>query len=306
MRYQVCVEEKIDEILDYVLSKFPNDLRTSILNFLKQNHFPQINEIRLHSGSYICFIANSKNLKTDILITTQELDDLLPFLCDGSVYAHFNTIKEGYISLGKGIRAGICGRATLENGIISGISSITGINIRLPRRILHSADYLFKLLKENNFKKSVILYSSPGVGKTTILRELIYLISQNEIPIRHAIIDTRDEITPFMSKDLMLSDIFISYPKGLGIEIATKSMTPELIICDEISSKEEASSVLMSSNSGVRLIASTHANSFKELCSKEILKELFSHNVFDYALGIFRDVGSKKYEFALNELTDAL
>ena len=106
-----------------------------------------------------------------------------------------------------------------------------------------------------------------------------------------------------MQSENISSDIFISYPKGLAIEIATKSMTPEIIICDEISSQSEANSVLMASNCGVKLIASTHANSFDELCEKEILKGLFSHNVFDLALGITREAGSKKCIFSLNELS---
>lgn len=305
MRYQLCYDESIDEITLFVIDKMPKRLRTSIYEFLSEMHFPQISEIRLHENSCVTFIANSKNIKSDIFISNSELGELLQALCSGSVYAHFDTIKEGYISIGRGIRAGVCGRALVEGGKITGISEISSVNIRLPKRIPHSADFLFNLLKENGFKASVLLYSAPAVGKTTILRELIYLISSNQIPIRHTVIDSREEITPFMEKHLISSDVFISYPKGLAIEIATKSMSPELIICDEISSFQEASAILNASNCGVNLIASTHASSFEELCSKEILKGLFSHGVFDYALGIKREVGSKKYEFSLDSLKES-
>ncbi len=302
MRCEMYTKQCPDEILLYILDKLPKRLRTSIFNMLDEIGFPQISEIRLHSGTSVAFIANSKNIRSGIYISQDMINEVVSLLCDGSIYAHIDTIKEGYISIGNGIRAGICGRASVENGEIAGISDISAINIRLPKRIFHSADYLFSILKESNFSKSIILYSRPGAGKTTILRELIYLISANDIPIRHAVIDSREEITPFMSHHLMSSDIFISYPKGLGIEIATKSMTPELIICDEISSMQEADAILKSANCGVKLIATTHASSFEELCSKEILQGLFSHKVFDYALGIFRNIGSKKYEFTLNKL----
>ena len=300
MRYQMIFEKKLDEVLSYTLKKLPRWLGTSITEAVEKNNVSCINEIRLHSNSFVTFIADSRNIKTDITLTQNDINEIIDMICEGSLYAHFDTIKEGYISIGKGIRAGICGRASVENGTICGVSEITSINIRLPKRIFHSADYLFNLLKENHFSNSVILYSRPGVGKTTILRELIYKLSEENPPPRHAVIDTREEITPFMKSELISSDIFISYPKGIAIEIATKSMTPELIICDEISSENEAIAVLKSSNSGVKLIASAHANSFEELCSKEILKELFSHNVFDYALGVKRNVGSKKYDFTLN------
>ncbi len=302
MRCEICIENKVDEILLYVLNKLPKSIGTSIFEFLSRNNFPQISEIRMHSGSYISFIANSKNLRTDIYLAPKDINEIITLLCDGSVYAHFDTIKDGYISIGNGIRAGVCGRAKTENGNIVAISGISAINIRLPKRIPHSADYLFSILKENNFNKSIILYSRPGVGKTTILRELIYMISNYEIPLRHAVIDSREEITPFMNPYLISSDVFISYPKGVAIEIATKTMTPELIICDEISSLEESTAILRSSNCGVKLIATAHAGSFAELKSKEILQNLFLHNVFDYALGVFRDIGSKKYEFSLDKL----
>ena len=144
----------------------------------------------------------------------------------------------------------------------------------------------------------------PGIGKTTILRELIYKLATYKTPIRNVVIDSREEITPFMEGMPSSSDIFISYPKGLAIELATKSMTPEIIICDEISSKDEADAILRAVNSGVKLIATAHASCFSELMSKEILKDLFRNKVFDYAIGIKRKIGSKRYEFSLNSIEE--
>jgi stage III sporulation protein AA len=305
MRYQMLFDKRLDDVLSYTLKRLPSWIGTSIVELICKRKLTSINEIRLHSNSFLCLIADSKNIKTDIILTQDDINEIINLLCEGSLYAHFDTIKEGYISIGKGIRAGICGRASIENGKISAINDITSINIRLPKRIFNGADYLFNLLKESEFSKSVILYSRPGVGKTSILRELIYKISSEDPPPRHAVIDSREEITPFMKSEEISSDIFISYPKGLAIEIATKSMTPELIICDEISSESEATAILKSSNSGVKIIATAHADSFEELCSKEILKELFSHKVFDFALGISRKYGSKKYEFTLDTLCEA-
>lgn len=301
MRYTVFQPTNLDKSIMFVIDFIPKNIREKLTSFLIESRLSHINELRLRENSFISLIADSKNINTDIYLNKEDIENLLSSLCGGSIYAHFNTIRDGYISLGNGIRAGICGKAICENGKITAISNISSINIRFPKRIYHSADFLYDFLSKNDFKKSVLLYSAPGVGKTTILRELIYLISKAEPPIRHAIIDSREEITPFMDRSQISSDIFISYPKGLAIEIATKSMTPELIICDEISSFEEANAVGQATNSGVAIIASCHASSFDELCSKEILKDLFSHRVFDYALGIRRNYGSCKYEFSLDK-----
>ena len=76
-------------------------------------------------------IADSKNVITDIFVSEDDIISTMELLCDGSIYAHIDTIKQGYISVGKGIRAGICGRASVENGQINGIRDISSININV-------------------------------------------------------------------------------------------------------------------------------------------------------------------------------
>ena len=221
-------------------------------------------------------------------------------LCQGSVYAHIETIKNGYISIGKGIRAGICGKAMVENGQFLGVNDISSISIRLPRFVNFAGEYTYKLLCESDFSKSVLIYSAPGVGKTTILRDLVYRLSKSKPFVRHAIIDSKEEITPFLSDDLT-GNVYLSYPKGLAIELATKCMTPELIICDEISSLEESIAVSQSINCGISLVATTHASSFEELKSKEILTPLFNCKAFDLAVGVTRN-NCNKFEYTLDKL----
>lgn len=303
MHCTVLQKTNIEKSVLFICQFFPKEIGSQIKNFILENHLSNINELRFRKNSFISLIAGSKNINTSIYIRENDIENLISSLCGGSIYAHFNTIRDGYISLGNGMRAGVCGKAICENGKITAISDISSINIRFPRRIYHSADLLYDFLEKNEFKKSVLLYSAPGVGKTSILRELIYLISKkSDPPVRHAVIDSREEITPFMDRSQISSDIFVSYPKGLAIEIATKSMTPELIICDEISSLEEATAVLQATGSGVRIVATCHASSLNELLSKEILKDIFSHRIFDYAIGVKRKYGSSKYEFSLDRL----
>ncbi len=301
MKYNIIYKEELDKTLLFVLNKLPLRLKNEISDFLEHHRFKSINEIRIHRNSNIMLIADSLNILTDIYVSEDIIDSCIDSLCSGSIYAHFRTIKDGYISVGKGVRAGICGKACLENGEICGVSDITSINIRIPQHIQNASSYLYNILKDNGFFSSVIIYSAPGVGKTTILRDLIYKLSYAYPPIRYAVIDSRDEITASIEEKIN-ADIFISYPKGTAIELATKSMTPQLIVCDEISSIEEANDVLNSVNSGVKLIATAHASSFEELMEKGILQGLFDNGVFDYALGVSREYGEKRYKFKLTKL----
>ena len=301
MKISLNYKKETDKRLKYLLELLPADIKNYLYSYIEKYPGISIDEIRLHCNSRIVLISRFSSIVTDITVQKSHIDDTLLSLCKGSLYSYFNTINEGYINVGQGIRAGICGRATVQNGTISGVSDITSINIRLPKRIYHAGDYIYELIKGEDFKASIILYSSPGVGKTTILRELIEMISKSEQHLRLSVIDSREELICGMENE-SFSDSFLSYPKGAAIIIATRTMTPELIICDEISTKDEADAVLQGVNCGVTFIASTHASSIEELKNKTNISSLFEKNVFKYAVGVKRDRGSTHYIYELNKL----
>lgn len=297
MKYSIICKTEDDPIILYLLNKLPIKLKSEIEGLINSNHI--INEIRIKKNSFIYLISNGKNLKTDIFIDENEIENIFEYICQGSLYAHIDTLKEGYIQMGSGIRAGVCGTAILDNGQITGIKDVTSINIRIPQKINNASSYVFSLLEKTNFSESILIYSSPGVGKTSILRDLVLKLSKLDNGIRFAVIDTREEII-INHLECSNADIYLSYPKGVAIELATKSMTPEIIICDEISNESEANAILKSSHSGVTLIATTHASSFTELKEKSILTPLIKSGVFKHFIGVERKNGEKKYKFTLN------
>jgi len=303
MKVNIKYQKPREKRLDYLISLLPRDIKVYLEEYLHDNNNISIDEIRLHANSYLCLISSFRNIRTSLYITQSHIEETLLSFCKGSIYSHFNTIKEGYLSVGQGIRVGISGKATIQDGNVTGISDFNSLNIRMPKRISGAGDYLFDLLKNESFTSSVILYSAPGIGKTSILRELICKLSYMDEPIRVSVIDSREELISGIEDDISV-DFFLSYPKEKAITFATRTMTPQIIICDEISTIYEAHSILNSVNCGVSFIATTHASTIDELKNKDILIPLFQRNVFKYAVGVKRNVGSKKYEYKLSSLSE--
>lgn len=301
MELTINYSNQLDKNFLYTVNCLPSDLCKKITDFVLNANITVASEIRIHANATVKLLCKGGIVNTKIYVSAGDMEGIVLCLCQGSIYAHMNTIKEGYISIGKGVRAGVCGRAIFESGKIQGISDITSIILRIPNKIPFAGDYVFSFMKEKNFLCSLALYSPPGVGKTTILRDLICTLSQ-KTSLRFAVIDSREEITPFLSpEELSGADVFLGYPKGLGMELATKSMTPQIIICDEISSPHEAAAVIKAAHSGVSLVTTTHAATFSELCSKEIFKPFIKEGVFDYAVGISRSQ-IPPYSYELNPL----
>ena len=77
-----------------------------------------------------------------------------------------------------------------------------------------------------------------------------------------------------------LVDVLRGYPRAKGIEIATRTLSPEVIFCDEIGSAEEAKAILSAQNSGVPLIATAHADSRETLFRRPNIRILYENEIF--------------------------
>ena len=274
-----------------VMRALPNRLSDEVRRTTSPS---KIEEIRMRSGRRCSLVVSGKNVMLDTVLDRAEIEAVLEGMCQGSLYAFSDTINQGYISLPDGVRVGVCGRAGCEGERIIGIYEVSSLSIRIPHRSRPCGHEICKLLDSFQRTSGVLIYSPPGIGKTTLLRSVATMLAAGSwdayaSPLRTVVIDTRGELA-FASEgsDLCL-DVLSGYPRRRGIEIATRCLNAEVIICDEIGDYEEAISLVASHNCGVPLIASAHAGSVEQLLSRTGLRLLHEARIFGAYVGIERD-----------------
>ncbi len=285
---------------EHVLKLLPKELSEAAAKAAGLNG-GGINEIRLRLNKPLVLTIHDSNVNGCIRCTREHIDQTVRALCGNSMYSHFHTIREGYIDAGNGIRAGVCGQAIAEHGKISAVKDITSVSIRIPRRVKGAADPIYQMIREANYRANVLIYSPPGVGKTTLLRELAVLLSSGQNAKRVAVVDTRSELSPW-TEEAEMADYLIGYPRSTGIETAVRTLSPQYIICDEIVTTEDADALITAAGSGVRFCASMHADSYASLSRHPAAKKLKDYGAFDLFVGLIplKD-REKRYEIELTK-----
>ena len=254
-----------------------------------------VEEIRLRAGREASLTVGGRNIMTSLVLTADTLTAILVHMCGGSLYAFDQTIREGYISLPEGIRVGVAGRAVCEEGKIIGVCEITGLCIRLPHVHRDVGGEMCRLLRHLNQggrgPQGILIYAPPGVGKTTLLRGVAVGLSGGDglPPLRTVVVDTRGELGFETEGRGLCLDILRGYPRARGVEIATRTLSAQVIICDEIGDTEEALSLISTHHGGVPLVATAHGGSVAEILRRTGLRLLHESRLFGAYVGIRRD-----------------
>lgn len=294
----------------YAVSDRVKDVLCKLSPTIKANTI----EIRLRTGMPLALTVGTETvfvrknggtqffLSNDLFKTTKEdLNESFRRLCNNSVFAHEKELANGYVIMKNGSRAGICGNIT-QNG---GFHDISSVNIRIAHEVFGCANQII----QNYQNGGLLIAGPPGSGKTTILRDLIRQLS-NGVTGRHlriAVIDSRLEISgSVMGKpttDLGTNtDVLITDPKHKGLEIALRTMFPDIIAFDEIATIDELEKVSDSFYAGVNIITTAHIGDINELKSRNITNTLLQGGAINQIALLPRIHGGKIRVMDVKEL----
>ena len=243
-------------------------------------------QIRTTQWFYLCLNGLTMNANEALACTQQELEDLVFCACNHSVFAHNDELKQGFLTLTNGMRIGISGELVFENGEPKTIKNFSSVNIRFAKEIKNCSLKALKFLCEDDKFLSTLVVSPPNCGKTTFIRDLCYQLSSRKIENNLLVVDERNEICASLggvpSFDLGESVDFYSYAtKKFGIINGIRTMSPDVIVVDELATKEDLEALLYAVASGVKIIATVHSQDYQSLALKPLFDGLNLGDIFD-------------------------
>ncbi|WP_180375504.1 stage III sporulation protein AA [Clostridium thermarum] len=266
--------------LQLILKKLPN--------------LDKLQEIRIKANNPVILNLDNQECILNYISTMEDLKTIMQRTSNYSLYAFEEEIKQGFITIKGGHRVGLCGKCVMEDNKVKTIKNIASINIRVSREVIGCSDKIMPfIINENNILNTIII-SPPKCGKTTILRDMARNISTGMKSLglsgkKVCIIDERSELAaccdgvPQMKVGIR-TDVFDNCLKSEGIIMAIRSMSPEVIVCDEIGTYRDMESILSALSCGVNLISTIHGNGLEDFYGRVVFKDLINNHVFNRAV----------------------
>ena len=141
-------------------------------------------EVRLRVSAPLYYIYRNKEYTagSGFRVSREDVDETLQCAARSSLYAYGEEIRQGFLTVQGGHRIGVAGRTILENGHIKAIHPITFLNVRFSHQMIGCAAKIRSILTDpgTGSIRNTLLIAPPRCGKTTLLRDLIRMVSDGE------------------------------------------------------------------------------------------------------------------------------
>jgi len=281
MKKQIEIERLFPSYMRYLFSDIGEDV-----NELQEIRFRVNQPIRIRKRNKEFIIGKINNYF--YIVTGDDIRNIMNFLCQYSLYAYESEICQGYFTIQGGHRVGVAGQVIMSRGEIKNIKYVSSINIRIAHEVIGAADKILPYLYREGELLNTMIFSRPGGGKTTLLRDLVRQISNGNLygsGKTVGVVDERSEIAGahegVPQNDVgCRTDLLDACPKIYGMMMLVRAMTPYVIAVDEIGSKEDMQALQEALQCGCRLLVTTYAATFHEVQSKEWYGKVVEKKLF--------------------------
>lgn len=261
---------------------FPDFIKSA----LAKVNMDKVSEIRLRANNPVILKSDTeylylgengvtKNFGQAFRTNICDIEDILLRVTERSVYAYNESIKQGFITINEGVRIGLAGECVYDNGQVVTIKNITSLNLRIPHKVEGCANEIYKHVYFDGKVCDTLIISAPSYGKTTILKDLAENLSKENMGAI-LVVDERSEFCGVVGENI---DIIKNCSKSYAFDYGIRSMSPKVIITDELSAKSDWECVKKAVTCGVNVIASCHADSVEDLINKHEFCKVFSRYV---------------------------
>lgn len=287
MGYRSTKERVEANAVKRVWELLPENLRRQV-DGLPEQEREQIEEIRLRQGRPMSVsLPTGERFLAGDAVNAEILGRVLERASRFSVHTVLEQIQNGFVAVRGGHRLGMCGTGVVEKGRLINLRAMSSLSLRQAREVKGVAGELALALFDRGRLQNTLILSPPGQGKTTLLRDLIRVISGGEgcVPLRVGLADERGEIASVWEGRPMLdvgprTDIMDSCPKGVGMLTLLRGMSPQVLAMDEITQEEDAEALIQAVGCGVSLLATAHGGSIADLERRGVYQRLTREEVF--------------------------
>lgn len=282
----------------------PTELREKVYWFTEEEQ-QSIEEFRLRVGQPIsCVFPDGERTPAGAAeIRTQDLERVLEIASEASFHTVADQVRHGFLTVRGGHRIGVCGTAVVREGEVVNLRQVSSLCIRIAKEVPGAAKSLLPQLLEDGRLTSTLILAPPGYGKTTLLRDLIRLVSDGEglPPMRVGVADERGELAAMYSGIPQMNigrrtDVVDGCPKAAGLLMLLRGMGPQVLAADEITAAEDIRALEQAAGCGTVLLATAHGGSKEDLERRPLYRQLMSGRFFNHVVRIGLRNGVRHYE----------
>lgn len=265
------------------------------LESMEQEGLMLAEEIRLRPGHSLLVQGGGREVWLPLTVNVEDLLETMNILSQYSYYAFAEQLARGYITVAGGHRIGVAGRVTVQKGRVAAMAETGSINIRIARQVKGAGKTALPWLFSRGQLLNTLILAAPGCGKTTLLRDLIRLIS-DEAGLTVGVADERSELAGCYRGIPQLdvgrrTDVLDGCPRDQGLEMLVRSMGPQVVAADEIGRRADVRALENVLAAGVAVLTTAHARDLAEARQRPVLRGLLAEGYFQRAVILGRRGG---------------